>query len=527
MRCWAALAVSLLLLSTTQCTKAADPNSVEYWSEQASNDANRIRALKELGQLGKPEAVPVLIEYLNEPGPWQVTAVSQLAVLGDPNAVPSLVAHISYEAAGEAPELSSKVRLNQEIVRALGALHAKTAVDPLLKLLSSRDPSTRGLVLAALGTLQAQQATEPLLALMRDPNALPAHAQAAVRALGEIGAQQAVQPLIVALYNESLYDDAQIALVQIGKPAFAPLIRTVERKNSEIEALHISDDLADGTIESHAASVLGYMRAQEAAPAVAAAFNRLLALYAANPHAAPAGLSKGVGDLAESLGRLGGVDCLAGLLALLKVPNDDLRLAAAEGLVLAGPQPGAAKALFAAAHAGPPEAREEIIESLSRLAPPDLLPEFDGLPRAAASKDVSATLLSDIVEAARDRLVAARECQRDVPCWRRGLHNTNVAMRERAIYETGWRGDVLAVPDLLRILDGDSPQPSMAAVISLHRLLLAKQPSSAPKNRVVLDTSAIDKLQVVAWEWGQRVLLADSLRELRALIARCKSVDPA
>ena len=383
------LAISLVELCTvivlaSACQRSLDPSSVDYWADQATKAGTRTEALKELGHLGKKEAVPVLVKWLDQPGPWQGQAAYSLAQLGDPGAAAQLIKHIDYEA-GSTPKSGNTdaVYTNLDIVRGLALLHSPEAVAPLVKLLQNPEQKTREVVITALGQLQAPAAVQPLMALAKAADTPPVLVATALRALGNLGAAEATPLLTTLLYNDALYEEARYALVQLGSAAVPALVQTLNRQNKDLEAMKTADGkpLPDGTVEARAASVLGAMRAQSAEAAVVAAFDKLYKRYLAKPKEAPPSIFSGVIELAYALGNLGGAAAVKALLPLTKAPNDTLRVAAAEALTTAGPDPAAVQALLAAAGSGPADARDSIIHAVTRLAPAEVLPQVEALPK--------------------------------------------------------------------------------------------------------------------------------------------------
>lgn len=503
------LCICTTLALTAGCQRNLDPASVEYWADQASRQGAREEALKELGKLGKKEAVPVLLKWLDQPGPWQGQAAYSLAQLGDPSVAPQLIKHLDYEA-GAQPKggNTDAVYTNLDIVRGLALLRSPEAVEPLLKLLKNPEPKTREVVINALGQLQARQAVQPLLDLAQAESTPPVLVAASLRTLGNLGAAEAAPTLTTLLYHDVLYEEARYALVQLGPQAVPVLTQTLNRQNKDVEAKKMADGkpLPDGAVEARAASVLGAMRAHDAEPAVVAAFDKLYKRYLAKPKEAPPSVFGAIIELAYALGNLGGPGAVKALLPLTKAPNDTLHVAAAEALTTAGPDAGSVQALLAAAGTGPADARDSLIHAVTRLGGSDVLPAVEAL-KKSADKAATPEVLAHIVEAASPRLVAAKECKEDGACWRGKLQAKEApVVRERAAYEMGWLAVKDAQADLLKAAEDESPEVRMAAVLSLQRL----------------NGSDPVALQKIYDAWQTKTEYAAANQELKCLIARSK-----
>lgn len=499
-----------VLALATGCQRPLDPTSVDYWADQANRQGTREEALKELGKLGKKEAIPVLTKWLDQQGPWQGQAAYSLAQLGDSSVAPVLIKHIDFEA-GAQPKGSNTdaVYTNLDIVRGLTLVHSKEAVEPLLKLLKNPEPKTREVVINALGQLQAHQAMQPLLDLATSESTPPVLVATSLRALGNLGAAEAAPVLATLLYNDALYEEARYALVQLGATAVPILTQTLNRQNKDLEAKRTADGkpLPDGTVEARAASVLGAMRAHEAEPAVIAAFDKLYKRYLAKPKEAPPSVFGAIIELAYALGNLGGADAVKALVPLTKAPNDTLRVAAAEALTTAGPDAAAVQALLAAAGTGPADARDSLIHAVTRLGTSEVLPAVEALPSKSADKEVAPEVLTHIVTEASPRLIAAKDCKEDAVCWRGKLKGKEIpVVRERAAYEMGWLAVKDAQPELLKAAEDEVPEVRMAAVLSLQRL--------GGSDPVVL--------QKIYDTWQTKMQYAAVNQELKCLIARSK-----
>ncbi|HET6347286.1 MAG TPA: HEAT repeat domain-containing protein, partial [Myxococcota bacterium] len=296
----------LLLVAAAACSKNSDPTTVGYWEAQLKSKRTRVEALRELGKLGKKEAVPVILPYLAEEGPWQAEAANALGLLGDPSAVPALIEHIDYEAQPKADDekATNHVRTNLGIIHALVMLRADSARAPLVKLLKNPEPKTREANIAALGQLGAKEAVPTLLGMLATEKQVVL-AAAAVKSLGQLGTgdPQVAATLVKYLYDDTLYDSVRYALVELGPGAVPKLVESLGRHNPDVEALRTADGkpLPEGSIEARAAAVLGATHAASAEAPVVEAFERLSKRLGAKPKEAPPSLRPALVELVYAL----------------------------------------------------------------------------------------------------------------------------------------------------------------------------------------------------------------------------------
>lgn len=504
------VALVALGLAGAACQKNADPTTVAYWADQLPRKPARSDALKELGKLGKPEAVPVILPFLAQEGPWQADAALALGQLGDANVVPQLVAQIDPKADGS-PDKAEKLRLNMNIVRALTALHARAAGPALLKLLDNPEPKTRELTIRALADLNVREATDPILKLLASEK-LAVLAQAELEALGALGGKdpQVANAIIPRLFDDALYDSARFALLQLGDVATQPLRDTLERRNPVVEALRTAANLPlpDGFIEARTGATLGTSRAADAEGAVADVYEKLLKRLAAK---GAASLKPAAVELTYALGNLGGATAVKILLPQLKATDADLRLAATEALTTAGPNPATVTAMFGAIGSAPAEVRAATIAALTRIAPASDRQQIEDLPKKLDDKITQAPLLEALIKQEKPRLDAAEACKEDVACWVQKLHDTDPVVRERAAYELGWLKAADAKGALMKALEDETAEVRMGAVLSLHRLGGA-------------DPVALQRIYET---WSNKVEFAAVNQEVKWLLARSKVAPSA
>lgn len=120
---------------------------------------DREKASDYLGDIGNPEAVPALIEALNDPTiSW--LAAESLGKIGDTRAVGPLIAVLN----------SDEKWLRRNAADALGKLHASSAVEPIIRLLSDKKHDVREIAARVLGQIGDERTVPALHNLENDPD---------------------------------------------------------------------------------------------------------------------------------------------------------------------------------------------------------------------------------------------------------------------------------------------------------------------------------------------------------------------
>jgi HEAT repeat protein len=197
-------------------------------------------AVEALGEIGDAGAVEPLIAVLNHEemsGVRWKTAAS-LAKIGAP-AVEPLIGVLQHP--------DSDVRWNAAI--ALGEIGDPRAVAPLIRQLSDTDRFVKSRVAHALGMI-GTPAVHHLVQTLHDGDGN--QRWGAAIALGGIRDPAAVGPLILALADkyENVRAEAAAALVAIGEPAIAPLVRLLK--------------YSEGTVRIEVMNALGGLHAADA-----------------------------------------------------------------------------------------------------------------------------------------------------------------------------------------------------------------------------------------------------------------------
>jgi HEAT repeat protein len=511
MRFWIAMIVAISLFSA--CKKSDDPKTAAYWLDRIGSKNERLDAIKELGKIGDKAAVPALIEWMNKEGDWQAEAAYALGQLNDPSVVPELVKALDFTVGpGNDKKTRSRNRMNANILRALGMLKAKDAVEPIMKLTSASEPTVREASLRALGQINNPAATSHLVEIALNDRE-PYLRKVAIEALGDMGDPKAIPALVKALFVEvpgiSFYNEARLSLVQMGLKCVPELLKTMKHENKDVEGITYSDGrgLGDGTVEGKSSSVLGYLKAKEGEPMMIEALNKLWKQFKARDESKPlfASVPGAVIEITYSLGNLGTPAAAKAVLPLAIDPERAIRVPATEALTQIGDR-SVVKPLLDAMKKGEPEGRRALLIAISRLGEGSDLDAFDKLVKLA-DKDVPKEAMSQMIQEERVRLVAAQDCKKDITCWRNKLDDQDARVRDKAAWELGWVGTKDVLDDLLKVVKDQDPTVRMAGVLSMRRINNA-------------DTT---KLWSLYESWGKKLDFAGANLELRRYIAYLES----
>lgn len=509
----AILAAVVAASLSAACTQSTDPTTTTHWIDRLENPKQRIQALKELGKLGKPEALPHIVHWFQKEGAWQPNAAYAIGQLGDEAAAKTLIAGIDYAVGtGQDRFTRNKNRTNLNIARALAMLKSPQAVEPLIRLLRTPEPKTREAVIRALGDLGFEEAVTPLCEIAQnDPEAFLR--KVAVQSLGTLGSAKATDTLIKMLFVEvpgiSFYNEARYSLLQLGKPTVPKLLATLKRENPVVETIKLADGspLAPGAIEAKAGFVLGALAAQEAKVPMLAALTKLFQRFEQRDSVPVfASIPGAIIELSYAVANLDGADVVRTLERVAKTTDSNVRKAAVDALTHIGAR-ASTRTLFAVAKKGPQAARRAAVQGLSRLAGGDDLNNYDALARSG-DKQTSPETMATIVKEERSRLLAANECGKQKDCWHNKLRDVDSKVRERAAYELGWLEAEDEIPSLLRAAEDEDANVRMAALVSLRRFD---------------DNVDANQLQAIHDSWSKKIEYAGVNQELKRLIARVRN----
>lgn len=432
--------LTLVLVAALQLAACNDPNNPQTWIKRLRQPEHAAEAVRRLRELGDPVAVPALCElYKDYP---HAHILRTIISFKDRRAVPTLVSALDFE--------EQNYHNASLAAQALAVLGAREALPALVRVLE------RPLPLKSRANLAKQEALRAIVRL-GDRSAVPALLKVleaspeqqdfflnklAAAALGEFGDPAAVPALIRALFRSStvqgsLFPQAEVALVQIGAPAVAPLLEALQGRDQALNALGQTLEFRPGVVLGKTAIVLGSLRARAAVPVLL----ERLALPEARRDPASAGVI-------EALGKIGDRRAVTPLLALLTdgEAEQGLRIQSTTALLLIGDK-RALPALLAMAEKGYLEGglwdlRVKAAEAYSGLVGQEAAggaPVFDAILADEQLSQPGYRTVRQFFSAARERIKLALACGDDVACYAARLNapGSAPAMREKAAIMIG------------------------------------------------------------------------------------------
>ncbi|HJZ83604.1 MAG TPA: HEAT repeat domain-containing protein [Polyangia bacterium] len=230
-----------------------------------SEDANvglRNAAVEALAAIGKPAVVP-LLTALRAGGEHRKLIVDALGAIGDPQAVEPLCTAME----------GSDENLRAAAAEALGRIGGPRVADALVSALHHEDLMTRLAALESLARIGAQVPLERIRPLLD----VPILRRAAVLALGQSGSAEALPYLLDALADRTrgVREAAAVALTRLSANAPTGEILRLDTVLARLPADVIADlvqllEAEDRAVRRAAATLLGWSRAPQALPALAA-----------------------------------------------------------------------------------------------------------------------------------------------------------------------------------------------------------------------------------------------------------------
>ncbi|MES1171641.1 MAG: hypothetical protein ABUL77_00255 [Bacteroidota bacterium] len=444
-----ALAIAVpLCLSSLGCT--GDPNDPETWAKQLMNLRTQKEALDHLANMDVEKArpaVPKLIElYRDTKRPEHLEA---LARYKDDRAKPIFIEALDY----------SDDDFDRATIAAgvLGDMKATDAVDALIKAaekqlpVKSRANNAKLAAMRALVRIGDKRGTATLMKVLgtsADEQDFALNQKAAL-GLAEMRDPASVPALIKGLFmtgrGANIFQECRLALVRIGEPAIDPLIEALEEKNSDLQAMAKQrkfEETTPGVIPHKAAILLGDLRARKAVPFLIA---RLKIKARGDEHR----------SALLALGFIATPAAVDAILADLKDGKADPaeRASAADALYLSGDR-RAVPTLLEIAKSGyvvtdgqkASDLRASAAIALARIAGPDAFEPFKNL--VEKEKDAQG-----VFGMALDRMLVAKECGNELPCYGKKLLDPSWTRAEKAAFAIGFSGDsVKGIPLILAAL---------------------------------------------------------------------------
>ena len=494
--------LSTLVLAATGCK--GDPSTPQYWEKElngAHRAKDKVRVLDDLRESAKatPAFRSMLEEHLkSEKFPEVKGAIARvLGDLKDPASVEALTDAVAF---GNAE--SAENAMNKEICTALARIGDPKSVPTLMRLLKAHDPYVRIEAIQALGALHAKQAVDPLMDIATDETGEPFISKKAVQALGEIGDSRAVPALVKMMFKErrgvSFYVESSFALFQIGKPAGDALVPLVKGEDKALWNWAKENNILEPAIYAKSAQVLGDLHDSRAEKA-------LLQELAFNSDFLDLKLFVRM-KAADALGRLRAKEAVKPLAAMLDEEEATARQEYIRALIHIGGRE-AIPALAKSASTGSWDAREPAIIGIAMLGDEREIPTLEKLgkeeeklteaeckdnPDYLGCKSPGELVKKHLAEIAthQKRLEAAKACKSDGACWAKKLDDADAGVRERAALEVGRSGNAELVAALIQHLH-ETNLDARSAVIQAADWLITEKPQAAKVAAGSLD--AIEK----------------------------------
>lgn len=296
--------------------------------EYRKDVAVRLQAIEMLAELKAPETVEPLIALLKEEDPIRTQAANALGEIGDRRALDGLLACVLGD--DYVPEA---------VINVLAKLDYKGSVDSLVSNFSFYEGSLkRCRIVKALGRLGGKHAVEALLSMALDKNRDVS--RVAVEALGATGSAAIPALISMLVWEGEKRNAATFALLQMGQRAIEPLTETLRGDGWETKSpiVAVLKKLFWQPPPGSDAEIIFHLVDEQWESLVKAG-------GAAVPHLRSA-LGHGFWNykVMEVLGRIGGKEAFEALLPMLDyhgLVSDEIRAEAARILGQAGWQPTA------------------------------------------------------------------------------------------------------------------------------------------------------------------------------------------
>jgi len=487
---WERRAMAAERLGRIGSARAVFPLLLTVRDTKDEDEDVRGAALRALGRIRDPAAIPELLEALGTPEAALPQRIAEILVrFGEDVVVPLC---------GEIRNPDSEVR-RMWAAEILGWLGNREAAIPLIEALGDVQPEVRAKAAGALGKLSEARAIDRLLEmLLSDP--IPFVRTRVAQALGAIGHPRVVDHLVQVLRDPEWWVRIRAieALEQIGKEAAGALLAAIEDEDAEVRrraatALermgYVRDSVETLEREGFRPDIMRILLLVGKAgvtegiygriPSAKAPANKLLVRLAGDigdPAAVPVLLDvlETSGDAAlrsravESLGKIGAGPVVPTLLRCLKDPDSWVRLAAVEALS-AVERGGHADELLSLLRDPAPETRVAVCRVAATMDPVVVGPDVERI-LGDPSPEVRAEGL---------RAVARLELSGAAACAGSLLEDPSAAVRleaARALARIG--GEEFVLP-LMRSAKGAGEEHRGAILEALRRCFRGRFPDLA------------------------------------------------
>ncbi|HZD55032.1 MAG TPA: HEAT repeat domain-containing protein, partial [Candidatus Aquicultoraceae bacterium] len=483
----------------------AVPALLRVFRDIRDEDADvRGAALRALGRIRDPEALPRLIEALGFPEASLPPRIAEIIVLFGAGAVPLLI--------GELRNLDSDVR-RIWAAEILGWLGDPRAAIPLIESLGDVSPEVRAKAAGGLGKLRDTRAVDRLLEiLLSDP--IPFVRTRAAQALGSIGHPKVIDHLVHVLKDPEWWVRIRAieALEVIGRASVGALLVALEDDDEEVRrraamALermgYVEESIAALESGGYRSDISRILLLVGRAGVTEVLFGKLketggdgrkllvrLAGDIGDPAAGPAirAVLSERGDpslrsrAVEALGKIGCREAVPDLLECLRDPDDWVRRASVHALASLGTEEHA-EDLVRLLKDPVPETRRAVCRVVSELAG-----ERGDAPVENLLADPSPAVRAEALRAVRKRGLARCE-----PKVREALGDAAPEVRLEAALALAAVGGETSVEAILRAAKGASDRLVEALTMAIRRChegpfpdLLARAPGPLTREQVLV-----------------------------------------
>lgn len=263
---WGLVALMGVLVMFSGC---GDPKDPQTWIKQLDDPKKANNAIIQLKKLNDKAAVlPLCKYYEKEP---TATVLKGILHFKDKRAIPTLIKAL------DAPEEKyHNITVAASGLADLEAVEAVPALVGVLKRPIPRKSRANKAKVAAIEALRRIGDKKAVPALIRVAEGSPDKQdfflnKRAMKALGELKDPEAIPVLIRGLFMASTlqgpsYPMARVALVRMGKPAIAPLVKALKKEDKDLNLMAKELEFKKGVIENKIAIILGDMKANDSVP---------------------------------------------------------------------------------------------------------------------------------------------------------------------------------------------------------------------------------------------------------------------
>ncbi len=461
---------SVTLSMTVALSGCDDPKDPKTWIKKLNDPKHSSEAVRRLKKLGDPVAVkPLCALYTTSSDP---TVLKAIISFKSKEAIPTLIEALDftedkYHNASVAASALAKLKATEAVPALIGVLRKPLPI-------KSRANKAKVAAIEALRRIGDKKAVP---ALIRVAEGKPERQdfflnKRAMVALGDLGDPEAVPVLVRGLFMASTiqgtsYPMARVALVKIGKPSIAPLIKAMKKEDKRLNLMAKDLEFRPGVILNKTAILLGDLRAKEAVPTLLEMFKKA-DLKATR-----------IAGVIEALGKIGDDRAVEPLLKAVKnkKANYKIRMQICNALTVLGHR-SAVPVMLELAQKGFIDGgfynlREAGAMAWGRIVGAEIDEQMKVMDAILAEKELQKYKQNwKTFKEAKDRAEIAQKCKDDAKCYGKALNNKQLTLAQReksavmiGILKNG-RG---ALPDLVKAL------PIREPILRLFMLQAAKR----------------------------------------------------